>query len=127
VAGTLLICWAAVSPVRAAENCGCKKLTLHTTPPSGGRNLWNRFLADAGNPFVICLQEFDIDLRRIVRHAGDLEFVEVSFDHAPIAPERGITAVARFDSIMAPGFEAVPLHLMYNTRAGIKTAPNDLA
>src|SRR5215813_13586020 len=51
---------------------------------NGGCHLRNDFLADSRNPLVVGLQELNVDVGRIVRHPGNLEFIEIAFDHAPI-------------------------------------------
>src|SRR5271157_1118680 len=50
----------------------------------GGREGRDGFLAHAGDPFVVGLEEPYVDLWRIVRHAGDLVLVEVAFEGASI-------------------------------------------
>src|SRR5712671_2038787 len=50
----------------------------------GGCDLRARLLAHAGDPFVVGLEELDVDLRRIVGHAGNLVLVEIALDRAPI-------------------------------------------
>src|SRR5262249_8123503 len=49
-----------------------------------GCNLRNRLIAYADDPFVIGLEELDVDLGRIVRHAGNLVLVEIALDRASI-------------------------------------------
>src|SRR5438552_10288879 len=50
----------------------------------GWGDLRDRLFAHAGDPFIVGLEELDVDLHRIVRHAGDLEPVEIALDHASV-------------------------------------------
>src|SRR5204863_5631795 len=47
------------------------------------RDLRARLLADAGDPFVVGLEKFNVDLRRIVRHPGNRVRIEIALDRAP--------------------------------------------
>src|SRR6516164_5892989 len=49
-----------------------------------GRDLRDRFLPHARDPFVVGLEEFDVDLRRIVGHAGHPVLVEVLLRHTAL-------------------------------------------
>src|SRR5215471_41155 len=51
---------------------------------NSGRDLRNCLLADPGNPFVVGFQEGDVDLRRIVRHAGNLKCIKIALHHASV-------------------------------------------